>query len=203
LVLDNVSFTIHPGESVAITGSSGCGKSTLAQLLLGILSPTAGSIWLGSAESELNDIRSLRQAFGTVMQDDLLLAGSLFENICFFDPEADSDWVVECAKRAHIHRDIEALPMRYDTLVGDMGSSLSGGQKQRVLLARALYKKPACLLLDEATSHLDVACEREVNAAVQLLKMTRIIIAHRPETIASADRVLHLEQGKIVAERGC
>lgn len=202
LVLHNVSFTIHPGESVAITGSSGCGKSTLAQLLLGILSPTSGSISLRTSESELNDAASLRHAFGTVMQDDLLLAGSLFENICFFDPEADSDWVVECAKRAHIHQDIEALPMRYDTLVGDMGSALSGGQKQRVLLARALYKKPACLLLDEATSHLDVACEREVNAAVQLLKMTRIIIAHRPETIASADRVLHLERGRIVSERG-
>lgn len=138
---------------------------------------------------------------GTVMQDDVLLAGSLFENISFFDYGADPAWVTACAKMACIHDDIEAMPMRYDTLVGDMGSVLSGGQKQRILLARALYKKPACLLLDEATSHLDIACERDVNAAVQALQMTRIIIAHRPETIASADRVLHLERGKIVTAR--
>lgn len=197
LVLDDVSFTIHQGESVAITGASGSGKSTLAQLLLGILSPTTGSISLSTSAIQIQDVRALRRAFGTVMQDDMLLAGSLFENISFFDPGADPDWVVVCAKMAHIHHEIEALPMRYDTLVGDMGNVLSGGQKQRVLLARALYKKPTCLLLDEATSHLDIACEREVNAAVRSLRMTRIIIAHRPETIASADRVLHLEHGRV------
>jgi ATP-binding cassette subfamily B protein RaxB len=201
LVLDDVSFTIYPGESVAITGASGSGKSTLAHLLLGILAPTGGSIILRTSGILRTDARTLRRAFGTVMQDDMLLAGSLFENISFFDAAADPAWVTACAKMACIHDAIEAMPMRYDTLVGDMGSVLSGGQKQRILLARALYKKPACLLLDEATSHLDIACEREVNAAVQALRMTRIIIAHRPETIASADRVLHLERGRIVTER--
>lgn len=197
LVLDDVSFTIEPGESVAITGASGSGKSTLAHLLLGILRPTSGSIALNGAMTQHGTPAALRRVFGTVMQDDMLLAGSLFENISFFDPEADSAWVEACARMAHIHHEIEAMPMRYDTLVGDMGSVLSGGQKQRVLLARALYKKPGCLLLDEATSHLDIDCERRVNAAVQSLRMTRIIIAHRPETIASADRVLRLERGRI------
>jgi len=201
LILDDVSFTIEAGESVAITGVSGSGKSTLAHVLLGILSPTSGSIVLSKSATQHYDARALRRAFGTVMQDDILLAGSLFENISFFDPEADTAWVEACAKMAHIHDEIEAMTMRYDTLVGDMGSVLSGGQKQRVLLARALYKRPACLLLDEATSHLDIDCERQVNAAVQSLRMTRIIIAHRPETIASADRVLHLERGKIISER--
>ncbi|WP_217906549.1 peptidase domain-containing ABC transporter [Bordetella genomosp. 11] len=201
LVLDDVSFTIYPGESVAITGASGSGKSTLAHMLLGILAPTSGSIVLRTSAILHRDVRALRRAFGTVMQDDMLLAGSLFENISFFDAGADPAWVTACAKMACIHDDIEAMPMRYDTLVGDMGSVLSGGQKQRILLARALYKKPACLLLDEATSHLDIACERQVNAAVRALRMTRIIIAHRPETIASADRVLYLERGRIVTER--
>ncbi|MNI77199.1 Heterocyst differentiation ATP-binding protein HepA [compost metagenome] len=97
-----------------------------------------------------------------------------------------------------IHSEILTMPMGYNTLVGDMGTVLSGGQKQRVLLARALYKKPKILILDEATSHLDVACERRVNAAIQTLKMTRIIVAHRPETIASADRVILLAKGKVV-----
>ncbi|WP_202109359.1 peptidase domain-containing ABC transporter [Bordetella sp. 15P40C-2] len=197
-VLHDVSFTIYPGESVAITGESGCGKSTLAHVLLGILAPTAGTVILRESGAQHRGAGSLRRAFGTVMQDDMLLAGSLFDNISFFDSQADPAWVIACAKMACIHDEIEALLMRYDTLAGDMGSALSGGQKQRVLLARALYKKPACLLLDEATSHLDVDCERRVNAAIRALKMTRIIIAHRPETIASADRVLRLQGGRLI-----
>ena len=199
LVLDNVSFTVQPGESVAITGVSGCGKSTLAQLLVGILSPTSGAVVLTNAQRTLEDVVSLRQAFGTVMQDDQLLAGSIWENISFFDPDYNRERVLSCAKLACIHDEIAGFPMRYDTLIGDMGNILSGGQKQRLLLARALYKMPSCLLLDESTSHLDIVCERHVNAAVRSLNMTRIIIAHRPETIASADRVLRLDGGKIVA----
>ncbi|WP_427185449.1 peptidase domain-containing ABC transporter [Bordetella bronchialis] len=197
LILENVTFTVYPGESLAITGASGSGKSTLAHLLLGVLTPTGGSVVLRSAARRHTDAGALRRAFGTVMQDDILLAGSLFENISFFDATADPEWVVACARMACIHDDINAMPMRYHTLVGDMGSALSGGQKQRILLARALYKRPAFLLLDEATSNLDIACERQVNAAVRALPMTRIIIAHRPETIASANRVLCLERGTI------
>jgi ATP-binding cassette subfamily B protein RaxB len=126
------------------------------------------------------------------MQDDELFSGSIAENISFFHPEPDSGRIEACARMAAIHEDILAMPMGYDTLVGDMGTVLSGGQKQRVLLARALYKEPKILLLDEATSHLDVARERQVSDAIRSLDLTRVIVAHRPETIASADRVIVL-----------
>jgi ATP-binding cassette subfamily B protein RaxB len=128
------------------------------------------------------------------MQDDTLFTGSIADNICFFDTEPDADRIEACARQAAIHDDIAAMPMRYETPVGDMGTTLSGGQKQRLLLARALYRQPRILFLDEATSHLDVAREHSVNEAVQALKLTRIIVAHRPETIASADRVIDLSR---------
>jgi ATP-binding cassette subfamily B protein RaxB len=127
------------------------------------------------------------------MQDDELLSGSIADNISFFDPSPDMALVEECAKLASVHEDILKMPMGFHTLIGDMGTVLSGGQKQRVLLARALYKRPKLLLLDEATSHLDVAREHSVNDAIRDLSITRIIVAHRPETIASADRVFSLE----------
>ncbi|WP_323123869.1 ATP-binding cassette domain-containing protein, partial [Burkholderia alba] len=123
------------------------------------------------------------------------------DNISFFDSQADPLWVAQCAQLAAVHADIVAMPMGYNTLVGDMGTVLSGGQKQRVLLARALYKRPKILVLDEATSHLDVQREQQVNAAVSALQMTRLIVAHRPETIASASRVVVLNGGKIVLDR--
>jgi ATP-binding cassette subfamily B protein RaxB len=137
---------------------------------------------------------------GTVLQDDVLFAGSIADNISFFDPQADQKWVEECARLAAIGHEIAAMPMGFNTLVGDMGTVLSGGQKQRVLLARALYKRPSILFLDEATSHLDIAKEHEVNTAVKALNITRIIIAHRPETIASAHRVIALHAGKVVQD---
>ena len=137
---------------------------------------------------------------GTVMQDDVLFAGSLADNISFFDPQADLKRVEQSAKLAVIHDDIMAKPMRYNTLVGDMGTVLSGGQKQRVLLARALYKQPSILVLDEATSHLDVEREHQVNAAINSLKITRLIVAHRPETIATAERVIVLGGGKLLQD---
>jgi ATP-binding cassette subfamily B protein RaxB len=142
----------------------------------------------------------MRAMIGTVLQDDVLFAGSIAENISFFDPQANQTWIEECAKLAAIHADITSMPMGYNTLVGDMGTVLSGGQKQRVLLARALYKRPKILFLDEATSHLDLEREQAVNASIKALNMTRIIIAHRPETIASADRVLTLREGRILEE---
>ena len=131
------------------------------------------------------------------MQDDHLFAGSIAENIAFGDEDADPLRIEEAARQAAVHDEIAAMPMGYHSLIGDMGTTLSGGQKQRVILARALYRKPQLLVLDEATSHLDVGREREVNDAVRRLHLTRIIIAHRPETIASADRVLELRDGRI------
>lgn len=130
------------------------------------------------------------------MQDDVLLAGSLQENISFFDTNPKLERIVQCAQQAAVHDEINAMPMGYQTLVGDMGSSLSGGQKQRVLLARALYKQPKILALDEATSHLDIDNEHKVNQALSSLQLTRIMVAHRPETIASAQRIVSLHEGQ-------
>ncbi|QJI30068.1 peptidase domain-containing ABC transporter [Pseudomonas sp. ADAK18] len=197
-VLDNLDLQIAAGESVAIVGPSGCGKSTLMNVMLGILPATQGQIRIAGIELEQLGLDGLRQLVGTVTQDDVLFAGSLRDNISFFDLNVDQSWLIECARIASIHSDIQAMPMGYNTLVGDMGTVLSGGQKQRVLLARALYKKPRILFLDEATSHLDVACEQRVNQAIQGLRITRIMVAHRPETIASADRVIRLFAGKVV-----
>jgi ATP-binding cassette subfamily B protein RaxB len=129
------------------------------------------------------------------MQEEQLFTGSIADNISFFDQEPDQDWIEACAQLAAIHQDIVAMPMAYNTLIGDMGTVLSGGQKQRLLLARALYKRPKMLFLDEATSHLDVQREQLINDTIKQLKVTRVIIAHRPETIASADRVIVLEHG--------
>lgn len=199
-VLKDCSFTIEAGESVAIIGASGCGKTTLVKLLLGLLPPTEGSIRIGGHDLHKIGPRNVRTIVGAVMQDDQLFAGSVADNISFFDPEMDQARIEQAARLAAVHDEIAAMPMGYHSLIGDMGSSLSGGQKQRVILARALYRHPKLLFLDEATSHLDVMKERLVNDAVKALELTKVIVAHRPETIASADRVLVMEQGRIVQE---
>ena len=197
LLLDNLSFTIEAGESVAIVGPSGCGKTTLLNVLLGVLPSTTGEVSIGGMDIKQCGLDHLRSLVGTVLQDDVLFAGSISDNIHFFDPQVDQAWIEQCAEMAAIADEIRAMPMGYQTLVGDMGTILSGGQKQRILLARALYKRPKILFLDEATSHLDISKEQMVNRAIKSFNMTRLIIAHRPETIASADRVIVLFNGKI------
>ena len=194
-VLAGCSLVIQPGESVAIVGPSGCGKTTLVKLMLGMHEAQSGEIRVGGATLSQIGLARWRDMIGTVMQDEPLFAGSIADNICFFDVAPDLAWVEECARLASVNEEIDALPMGYHTLIGSMGASLSGGQKQRILLARALYKRPQFLFLDEATSALDIDRERLVNQAVAQLKLTRIIVAHRPETIASADRVIVLQQG--------
>ncbi len=199
-VLRSLSLAIEPGESVAIVGPSGCGKTTLLKLMLGIHSPQSGEIKVGGVALTKLGLRAWREMIGTVMQDDQLFAGSIADNISFFDAEPDAAWIVQCAQCAAMHEEIQAMPMGYETLIGDMGASISGGQKQRVLLARALYKRPKILFLDEATSALDVDREREVNHAIKQLELTRIIVAHRPETIASAQRVIVLSEGHVAQD---
>ena len=196
-VIENFSLTIEPGETVAIAAPSGAGKTTLAKLVLGLLEPNQGEIRFGGIDIRRLGLKYYRGLVAAVMQDDHLFAGSIADNISLFDPEATSQRIEAAAQLAQIHQEIVAMPMGYETLVGDMGSSLSGGQKQRVLLARALYRKPKFLVLDEATSHLDVAKEREINALVKRLKITRMVLAHRPETLASADRVIVLGKGNV------
>ena len=197
-ILKDINLLLRAGESVAIVGPSGCGKTTLLKVLLGLLAPQEGEVLYGGIPVKHLGLQNYRQRIGTVMQEDVLLAGSIADNISFFDVQPNEERVQACAAVAAVHDDIAKMPMGYQTLVGDMGSSLSGGQKQRVLLARALYKQPKVLALDEATSHLDIANEQRVTLALAQMSLTRIVVAHRPETIAGAQRVVVLQQGKVL-----
>ena len=199
-VLQGVSLRIEPGESVAIVGPSGCGKTTLLKLMLGVHAPQSGQVLVDGRPLAQLGLRAWRDEIGVVMQDEPLFSGSVADNIAFFAGTVHMDWVQECAQLASVHDEIMSMPMRYQTLIGDMGTALSGGQKQRLLLARALYKRPKVLLLDEATSSLDVERERVVNIAVRQLALTRVIVAHRPETIASAGRVIALYEGRVAQD---
>lgn len=199
-ILENISFRIESGESIAFVGASGCGKTTLLKLLAGLLQPTKGEILVSGEPLGRIGLESYRAMLGVVMQDDQLFAGSIADNISFFAERPDASRIETCAKLAAVHDDIVAMPMAYGTLIGDMGTVLSGGQKQRVLIARALYRRPGILLLDEATSHLDIEREKAVNEALRSTRVTRLVIAHRPDTIRASDRVLTLKRGKIVHE---
>ncbi len=196
-ILKNCSLHVPAGSSVALAGPSGCGKTTLAKIILGLLEAQEGEVLYGGIDVRRLGLGRYRSQVGAVMQEDQLFAGSIADNIACFDPESSPLHVEAAARLAAIHDDIAAMPMGYQSLVGDMGSALSGGQKQRLLLARALYRRPKLLVLDEATSHLDIDRERQVNAAVNRLAITRIVIAHRPETIASAQRVLVVGNGAV------
>ena len=191
-ILDDVSFEVAPGEFVAITGPSGGGKTTLLKLLVGLLEPNDGQVLYGGVPLRTLGVAALRDRIGVVMQDDFLMSGSLAQNITFFDSEPDLEWMRECAGMAAIDRDISRFPMGYNTLVGELGTGLSGGQMQRVLLARALYRRPRILFMDEGTSSLDTETEREVNRNLKAMAITRLIIAHRKDTIDAADRILEL-----------
>lgn len=199
-ILAAITLSVAPGEAVAIVGPSGSGKTTLLNLVLGILKPSEGRILVDGVDISLVDKEYLRSVIGSVTQDDILFAGSVGDNIGFFDSNPDQAWIEECARMASVHSELLAMPMAYNTLVGHMGSALSGGQKQRVLLARALYMRPKVLILDEATSHLDLAREKMVNDSLDALHITRIIVAHRPQSVENADRILALEGGQLVSK---
>jgi ATP-binding cassette subfamily B protein RaxB len=197
-VLRHASFKLEAGQSVAVTGPSGAGKTTLLRLMLGLLPPTEGEVLYGGVPVRQLGLANVRRRIGTVMQEDVLLTGGLADNIAFFDTQPDPARVEACARLAQVHDEIVRMPMGYHTLVGDLGTGLSGGQKQRVLLARALYKQPRVLALDEATSHLDLGNERAVTQALAHMRLTRLVIAHRPETIAGAQRVVQVRDGAVV-----
>lgn len=198
LVLEGANLLVEPGEHVAITGPSGGGKSTLVKILLGLVEPERGELLIDGLPLNRFGYRSYHEQVAAVLQEDALFAGSLADNIALFDDSVDMNRVIAAANAASIHSDIAQMPMQYETLVGDMGSTLSGGQKQRVLLARALYREPKVLIMDEGTAHLDSVHEQAVNAAIRSMGITRIIIAHRRETVDAAERVLTMENGTLL-----
>ena len=190
----DLNLTIEAGECVVLTAPSGFGKTTLMKIIMGLMSPTEGQVLLDGKDIKTIGLNNYRAVTSAVMQGDNLLSGSIGENISFFSIEQDLELLEEAAKDAHIYDDIEAMPMGFHSLAGDMGSTLSGGQVQRVLIARALYKKPKVLFLDEASSALDVQTERNINRVLKNMGVTRIMIAHRKETIEMADRIIDLNR---------
>lgn len=201
LVLEGISLAIEPGQKVALVGRSGSGKTTLAMLLLGLHEPGSGEILYDGLPLQSLDLVSLRSQFGAVLQEPFLFSGSLRENITFSDPSIPLEQVTEAAQRAVIHEDIERMPMGYETVISGSGGGLSGGQRQRIAVARALVRKPAILLMDEATSQLDVVTESQLDANLNGLSCTRILIAHRLSTVRNADLIFVLDGGRLV-ERG-
>lgn len=200
LVLENVNLTIEAGENLVITGPSGSGKSTLIKILLGLVDPTSGDVLVDGQPLQKYGRRAYRSQIGAILQDDTLFAGSIKDNVSGFTG-ADDDQIHEALSKASVLEDVETMPMREHTLVGDMGSTLSGGQKQRILIARALYSNPRILIMDESTSHLDAGHEANINQTISQMGITRIGIAHRRETIEAARRVVTLRAGSIVEDK--
>ena len=202
-ILNDVSFDIPPGATVAVVGGSGSGKSTLARMLLRFYDPTSGQISIDGQDIRAVTQRSLRQAIGVVPQDTTLFNDTVAYNIQYGRPEATFEEVVAAARSAHIHELIESLPEGYQTVVGERGLVLSGGERQRVAIARAILKNPPILIFDEATSALDTQSEREIHEEVERLSQNRtaLVIAHRLSTVVNADEILVLEKGHLV-ERG-
>ncbi|MGE8210284.1 MAG: peptidase domain-containing ABC transporter [Stenotrophomonas rhizophila] len=199
-VLRECSFKINHGEIVAVVGPSGCGKSTLAKVLLGVMDQSQGDILIGGVSTRALGKREVRSIAASVLQDDSLFSGSVIDNISFFDPAATLERCQIAARKANIDVEIDEMPMGYQSMIGDMGAALSGGQQQRILLARAFYREPSILILDEATSSLDLNNESHVCEAVRAAGATALIIAHRPQTIASADRSIALKNGRVYSD---
>jgi ATP-binding cassette, subfamily B, bacterial CvaB/MchF/RaxB len=191
-VITDFNLDVAPGECLAISGPSGAGKTTLLKILAGLLRPTTGTVLIDGVPLQAIGLEAYRAQIGSVLQDDRLFAGSIGENIAGFSPSPDLEKIQMVARFAAIHEEILRMPMGYETLVGDMGSSLSGGQMQRIVLARALYRGPRILLLDEATSHLDEENERAINEAIRRLPISRVIVAHRRSTLEMSDRILQI-----------
>ena len=198
LVVQDITLELKAGQFVAIVGPSGAGKSTLAQLLLGLYLPTSGRVLYDGEDLSHLDLRAVRSRMGVVLQDSTFFTSSLRDNITLSNPELGMEHVQAAAKLAHIHDDILAMPMKYDTVLVDRGLSLSGGQRQRLALARALVHRPAVLLLDEATSALDAVTESQVQEALAGIQCTRVVIAHRLSTIRNADLVVVMDGGSVV-----
>jgi ATP-binding cassette subfamily B protein RaxB len=198
-ILQGIDLTLSPGDSLVITGPSGCGKTTLVKLLLGLYTPSRGEIRVDGINLAHLRLEDYRAEVATVMQEDRLLAGSILENVCFFDAKPDIERLRACLAQAAVLDEIDEMPMGLQTLVGDMGTTLSSGQAQRVLLARALYKQPKIIVMDEATSHLDDNNQARVRQRLADTGMTRIAVTHRLGMITANDTVLRMENGRLIA----
>lgn len=196
-ILSNINLIVNPKDHLVITGPSGGGKSTLAKIILGLIEPTHGELLIDGKPLAHFGYTSYREQIAAILQEDTLLMGSIADNIALFDPGYDMQAVAEAATNAAIDAEIGAMPMGYRTPINNMGAGLSAGQRQRILLARALYRKPKLLLVDEGTAHLDLDNEQRVSATIAQLGITRIVIAHRPATIAAASRRLFLMAGAL------
>ena len=198
-VLQNVSFTVEPGSTVALVGPSGGGKSTICALLPRFYDVLNGSVKLDGMDVRDWRLKDLRSSIGIVQQDLYMFSGTVRENIIYGKPDASEDEIIEAAKHANIHDFVMSLPDGYDTTVGERGVRLSGGQKQRIAIARVFLKNPSVLILDEATSALDNESERHIQAALAELSSgrTTLVIAHRLSTIRHADKIIAVEDGRI------
>jgi ATP-binding cassette subfamily B protein len=199
--LANIDLEVHPGETVALVGPSGAGKTTVLQLLLRFYDPQKGIVRLDGIDISAVDPTELRKRMAIVPQDPVIFSTSAWENIRFGRPEASDAEIIAAAHAAHAAGFLTALPEGYQTFLGEKGVRLSGGQRQRIAIARAILRDPAVLLLDEATSALDAESEQAVQMAMAALSRgrTTIVIAHRLATVRSADRIVVLEAGRIVA----
>lgn len=201
-ILDDINIHVKKNEYIAIVGESGCGKSTLLNLMIGRLRPSQGSIFYGSYHLAKTNRRSLLVNMGIIMQDDVLIPGTIRENLQMNAGQADEEQMWEALRRAGIADDIRELPFGLDTLVDSRTSELSGGQIQRILVARAIVAKPKMLILDEATSALDNLSQRRIKDTLDELACTKIVVAHRLSTVKDCDRILVLKDGKLVEEGG-
>ena len=193
-VIANVSLRILKGESVAISGPSGSGKTTLIKLMLGLLDPTDGKVLIDGQDLNEIGLDNYRRHLAAVMQEDSFFAGTLAENVAFFHKPIDNYRLREACEIARVAEDIENLPMGFNTRLGDMGSTLSSGQQQRLMLARALYVRPKILFLDEATNHIDTLTETRIFKSLLKLRITTVVVSHRPETLRHVDRIINIEE---------
>jgi ATP-binding cassette, subfamily B, multidrug efflux pump len=199
-VLHDISFTVNPGETVAILGATGSGKTSLFQLIPRLYDVTKGKVLLDDKDITTMKMKDVRQKIGFVPQEALLFSGTVKENIAWGKEKATMDEIIQAAKNAQIYETIDKLPLKFEAVLGQKGVNLSGGQKQRLSIARALVRKPKILLLDDSTSALDLKTEAKLLQAIKTYTCTTLIITQKINTALEADKILLLEDGKIIAE---
>ncbi|MDL0435620.1 MULTISPECIES: ABC transporter ATP-binding protein [unclassified Niallia] len=198
-VLEKISFTVQPNEVIAVMGITGAGKTSLFQLIPRLFEPTKGAVYMDDTDITDYDLDSLRKQIGYVPQVSLLFTGTIKENIMWGNPFASDEMIVKAAKDAQIHETIMKLPKKYETRIGQKGINLSGGQRQRLSIARALVRNPKILLLDDSTSALDLQTEKELLQAISTYNATVLLITQKISTARKANRILLMEEGKILA----